>query len=169
MNVIFFDLATATGWASYYHGTTESGVEKFTLRPGESPGMRFLRFNRWLSEVLLDGMGENPCYDLVVYEKPLARQSSSAAAAIAYGFATRVQEFCARRDIEHSVVPAGTLKKHATGKGNASKAMMMAAAQALFPDQDVTDENQGDALCGLHFVIQEYAPALAAGAAEGKG
>ena len=49
-----------------------------------------------------------------------------------------------RVDVLH-IYPS-TLKKFATGKGNANKAMMIAAAIKKYPDQDVQDDNHADAL-----------------------
>ena len=72
MRILALDLATRTGWAwgnVYKDGpfTPHSGVEDFSVRRGESPGMRFLRFDAWLSETmdLLAGGGVNPPLRLV--------------------------------------------------------------------------------------------------------
>ena len=54
--VLALDLATATGWALWDgHGVLTHGVQAFPLRRGESPGMRWLRFRRWLRELLILG------------------------------------------------------------------------------------------------------------------
>ena len=45
----------------------------------------------------------------------------------------------------------GTIKKHATGKGNAGKADVIAAMRAL--GHPVTDDNEADALAILHWAI----------------
>ena len=47
----------------------------------------------------------------------------------------------------------GTIKKHATGKGNAGKDEMIAAMRAL--DHGVTDDNEADALAILHWAIAQ--------------
>jgi Holliday junction resolvasome RuvABC endonuclease subunit len=47
----------------------------------------------------------------------------------------------------------GTIKKHATGKGNASKEEMIAAARAK--GFNPTDDNQADALMLLCFAIEQ--------------
>ena len=50
-------------------------------------------------------------------------------------------------------VPVGTIKKHATGQGNAGKAAMVAAMQAKgYP---VTDDNEADALALLHWALAQ--------------
>src|SRR5262245_16961735 len=100
--------------------------------------MRYLAFNRWLeglvfaSDTNAQGLVERfgpPRVQLVVYEAILGRFAQGGAQAeIAAGFATRIQEFCARHGIEHhgDTYPS-TLKKWATGKGNADKAAMLEA------------------------------------------
>ena len=141
MNILALDLGTNTGWArGGDEPRIESGVQLFDVRRGESPGMRYLRFNVWLQEI-----GAWP--QLIVYEQTHNR--GGAATEVAAGFATRVQEFCAARGIEHAAVHSGTLKKFATGHGNAKKPEMVQAAQKLKPG--VTDDNEADALWLLEF------------------
>ena len=53
----------------------------------------------------------------------------------------------------------GTIKRHATGKGNAGKAEVIAAMKAL--GHPVTDDNEADALALLHWALAQGAdPAL---------
>ena len=49
-------------------------------------------------------------------------------------------------------VPVGTIKKHATGKGNAGKGDVIAAMRAK--GHPVTDDNEADALALLHWAIE---------------
>jgi hypothetical protein len=51
MNILALDLGTRTGWAMAENGRTKSGVQLFDVKRGESPGMRYLRFNRWLEDM----------------------------------------------------------------------------------------------------------------------
>lgn len=162
MTILALDLGTKTGWAlTDYRGgvradRAESGVQTFDVKRGESPGMRYVRFTRWLPVMGLH------C-SLLVYEQ--THQRGGAATEVAAGFATRVQEFCARENIEHTAVHSGTLKKFATGKGNAGKREMWAAAREKWPDRDFIDDNEIDALW-----ILEYARVEIVGAnAEDKG
>ena len=57
---------------------------------------------------------------------------------------------CERQGTPYCGIPVGTIKKLATGKGNAGKDEMVEAARRLYPDQNVIDDNQADALCILH-------------------
>lgn len=143
IRILALDLGTKTGWAAATPGIgVESGVQVFDLRRGESPGMRFLRFRRWLGQMLEDLSPE-----LVVYE--LAHHRGGPATELAVGFQTRVQELAAARGVEYTSVHTATLKKHATGSGRAGKPAMIAAAAARWPDQVLEDDNQADALCLL--------------------
>lgn len=147
MKVLALDLGTHTGWALAENGGLESGVQVFDVKRGESPGMRYLRFNRWLEEMA----GADPKPDVVVFEQ--AHHRGGAATEVAAGFSTRVLEFCARHGIEHASVHTATLKKFATGKGNADKTLMVEAARKF--KLDLADDNEADALWILEWARRE--------------
>ena len=150
MRILALDLGGKTGWAIHLPGLgVESGVQTFGVQRGESAGMRFLRFRTWFRRMLKD---VDP--DLVVYEQPHLR--GGAATDLLVGFSTRVQEACACREIEYAPVHSRTLKSHATGRGNASKAAMIDAARARWPDQVVESDDQADALLALSWGLEEF-------------
>ena len=142
------DLGTKTGWALSRNGQIcESGVERFDLQRGESPGMRFLRFRTWLAK-LLEWEPE-----AVFYER--AHHRGGHATELLVGFQTRVQELAAEREIPYAGVPTGTLKKAMTGKGNASKEDMIEAARTRWGIEP-EDDNHADALCVMAWGLREY-------------
>lgn len=155
MNVLALDLGTRCGWALSEQGRIESGVQVFDVKRGESPGMRYVRFNRWLDEIT-----HTPQVHLIVYEMPHLR--GGAAATVLAGFETRVHEFCARAQchtIEYQSVHSATLKKWTTGSGRGDKAAMGDAARRRgwlnhVPTLAV-DDNEGDAICLLHYALAE--------------
>lgn len=163
--ILALDCATATGWAVQFDGAMESGVQRFDLKRGESPGMRFIRFRQWLNELM-----ERTRPELVVYERP-ERFRSGAAVDVCVGMTTRVQEIAAQRGVEYCPVGPTTVKKHATGNGNADKdAMIVAAAEWM--GQHIEDwlaalkepgrDNEADAICILAWALAgmpENAPA----------
>jgi hypothetical protein len=59
-------------------------------------------------------------------------------------------------DIQYQGVPVGTVKKHATGKGNSNKDAMVEAARSKWPDIDIKDDNQADALWIWDWAQNEY-------------
>ena len=138
MNLLALDLALHCGYACEIAGLCESGVVNFSLRKGERYGMQFARFHIWLYAWQAKKL------DLVVYEKPIPFHLGQAASQLAFGFSSRVEEFCARYDIRCESVQATKLKAWATGSGRADKEAMVKAAQIL--KRGVTDHNECDAL-----------------------
>ncbi len=61
--------------------------------------------------------------------------------------------FCEHHDIPYQGIPVGTIKRHATGKGNASKAEVMEAMRRK--GHHPVDDNAADALAILHWAIEE--------------
>ncbi len=86
--------------------------------------MRFLRFRGWLAEVaaLSDGVAR------VVFEEVRAHAGTDAAH-IYGGFLAHLSAWCEERSIAYQGVPVATIKRYATGKGNADKAKMVAAIE----------------------------------------
>jgi Holliday junction resolvasome RuvABC endonuclease subunit len=134
------DLATTTGWASCAGGVITSGTISFKGGRYEGGGMRFLRFKKWLREILETEKPE------AVYYEEVRRHMSTDAAHIHGGLLAILQAECEARTLPYQGIPVGTIKKTATGKGNADKAAMIAAANAKWPEQNIKDDNQADAL-----------------------
>jgi hypothetical protein len=162
VNILALDLGTNTGWALLDAGRIASGVQCFDVRRGESPGMRFLRLRRWLDEVAPHGARPSlrwPALDLIVYEAPHHR--GGAPTMVGVGFATEVLAWCALHDVPHTAVHSGTLKKFATGKGNAGKGSVMKAVRMKgWADhvREELDDNHADALALLHYAQAELLP-----------
>lgn len=146
--LLALDLGTHTGWALYQRdGTITSGTEHFTPRRFEGGGMRFLRFKRWLNE-LRNATGE---IHAVFFEE--VRRHAGVDAAHSYGgFMSHLTAWCEQHRIPYQGVPVGTIKKHATGKGNASKEDMVTAARKR--GHDPGDDNEADALALLHWALE---------------
>ena len=110
--------------------------------------MRFLRFKNWLSELL----NRESRIDAVFVEE--VRRHLGVDAAHCYGgFLAILTAWCEQHQIPYQGVPVGTIKKHATGKGNAGKADMIAALRARgYP---VTDDNEADALALLGWAMDQ--------------
>jgi len=146
MNILALDLGTKTGWASYVDLTIpgmltqaimSSGVQKFVVPRGTNPDVRFLLFEKWLDDVCLL---KHP--EVIAYEMPHMR--GGGASDLLIGFMTVVRMFCVKHDILYMSVHSGTLKKHATGSGKASKEEMVFTAEQRYGK--VQDDNQADAL-----------------------
>lgn len=137
MKILAIDPGTHCGWALYADGVTASGV--WNLRGGrfEGGGMRFVRLQQYLEAI-------GPV-DQVYFEE-VRRHLGTDAAHIYGGIIAVLAAHCEHRGIPYAGIPVGTVKKRATGKGNADKDAMLAAARARWPEQTVLDDNQADAL-----------------------
>lgn len=146
------DLGTSTGWALLTaDGRTVSGTESFKPGRFEGGGMRYLRFRRWLTEL----KGTTEGLEAVYFEE--VRRHIGVDAAHAYGgFLATLTAWCEHHSIPYQGVPVGTIKRHATGKGNADKAAMLAAARAR--GHTPADDNEADALALLALVTDENSP-----------
>jgi Holliday junction resolvasome RuvABC endonuclease subunit len=145
--ILALDLGTTTGWALRgSDGVITSGSANFRPQRFEGGGMRFLRFKRWLAE-LKDMTGG---VDALHFEE--VRRHVSTDAAHAYGgFLATLTAWCENHQIPYQGVPVGTIKKHATGKGNASKEQVIAVMTAR--GHAPVDDNEADALALLHWAI----------------
>lgn len=147
---IALDLGTKTGWALLMDGRIVSGT--WTFAPGrfEGGGIRYLRFRQRLEELIEELTGG----DVVMYFEEV-RAHKGAAAAHAYGgFMATLTAYCEEHSIPYQGIPVGTIKKHATGKGNSNKQKMMAAAVQQWPDEDFVDDNEVDARWLLDYMLE---------------
>ena len=145
--ILALDLGTTTGWAlRSSDGTINSGSTSFRPQRFEGGGMRFLRFKRWLAE-LKDMTGGIHA----LYFEEVRRHVSTDAAHAYGGFLATLTAWCEHHQIPYQGVPVGTIKKHATGKGNASKDDVLSAMRAL--GHTPADDNEADALALLRWAI----------------
>jgi len=150
VKILALDTATKTGWAFWEstEGIIESGVQDFTKRRGESNGLLFLRFRKWLKDLLAFDK-----VDLVAYERAHFR---GAGTELLVGLQTRCQEIAALYEIPAAPVHTGTLKKWATGSGRASKFEMITRASEILGRQPI-DDNEADAVLLACMAGEEYA------------
>jgi len=148
--ILAIDLGTTTGWACRpLHGPIAYGYA--TFKPGryEGGGMRYLRFKQWLTELKGTVGGEIQS----IYFEEVRRHASTDSAHVYGGLMATLTSWCEHHKIPYQGVLVGTIKKHATGKGNASKEDMIAAMVGM--GYQVTDDNVADALSLLHWALSE--------------
>jgi Holliday junction resolvasome RuvABC endonuclease subunit len=148
--LLALDLGTRTGWAlRSSDGHITSGSESFRPQRFEGGGMRFLRFKRWLTEIKsqADGIG-------ALYFEEVRRHASTDAAHAYGGFLATLTAWCEHHQIPYQGVPVGTIKKHATGRGNAGKDQVIIAVRSR--GHAPVDDNEADALALLHWAIQDH-------------
>lgn len=147
-SILCLDLGTKTGWAINADGEITHGSESFATKRHEGAGMRLLKFKHWLERVVMvNNITE-------IYYEEIRRHLGTDAAHVYGAFQGQVQVLCVEKNIPFSSVPVGTIKKSATGKGNADKQQMIdAAVQKGFKPQD---DNAADALHLLMYVMQPF-------------
>lgn len=143
--ILAIDPGTRCGWAVSDH---EAGVWDLRVRSGEGAGMRLVRFRSYIREVLDSGV------QLVAYEDVM-RHVGTEAAHIYGALRGVIQEECEMRNIPYVGIAVGTVKKHATGKGNAGKDAMIDAAVIRWGSH-ITDDNEADARWIREVAILQY-------------
>jgi hypothetical protein len=170
--ILALDLGTACGWAHYGPPAPKPGsliqcdLVHGVLVPKEVPakpyavtfgtfdlkhgrfaggGVRFVRFR----DALARFTGQ---VDEVVFEA-VQRHVGTAAAHCYGGLLATMTTWCEDNAIPYDGRSVQSIKKHATGKGNAKKDEMMAAAKAL--GYDVQDDNAADAIHLLRMRLAE--------------
>ncbi len=139
MKILGLDIATKTGWCLMEDmKILESGVEDFTIKRGESPGMKFLRFRHWLDQLFHITMPK-----VIFYEQ--AHYRGGAATECCVGLITRVHEKAAEMGINYQGVHSSTLKKFIAGHGKADKKVIMGIIEQKFSIK-VIDDNHADAI-----------------------
>ena len=148
-SILSLDLGSRTGWAlKDASGMITSGTEHFKTGRFEGGGIRYLRFTHWLTEIKnLAGS-----LDLISYEE-VRRHVSTDSSHVYGGFMATLTAWCELHEVPYLGVPVGTIKKHATGKGNAGKAEVIAAMRTKgFRPKD---DNEADALALLTWTVDQ--------------
>ena len=141
--ILALDLGQKTGWAvRNSDGAIASGTVEFKPGRFEGGGMIYLRFRAWLQEVDETASGIGAVY----FEEVRSHRGVSAAHAYG-GFLAHLTAWAEANKIPYAGVPVGTIKRHATGNGNADKESVIAAVRAL--GFDPADDNEADALALL--------------------
>ncbi|MGS4947339.1 crossover junction endodeoxyribonuclease RuvC [Meridianimarinicoccus sp. RP-17] len=146
--LLALDLGTTTGWALHgADGLITSGTVSF--RPGrfDGGGMRYLRFTNWLAE--LDRLS-GPI--AAIWFEEVRRHAGTDAAHVYGGLMATLTSWAELRGVPYEGVPVGTIKRFATGKGNANKDAMIAAARAR--GFSPADDNEADAIAILFWALE---------------
>jgi Holliday junction resolvasome RuvABC endonuclease subunit len=153
--VIGLDLGTKTGWSvlDYSGNRLASGHWNFQPKRFESGGMRYIRFRAALRELIRAWPNSAVGFEAV------RRHRGVAAAHVYGGLMATMQSLL--DDKEHKIpylgIGVGTIKKHATGKGNAKKDMMIASAEERWGTDTWTckSDDEADALWVASAYLEE--------------
>ena len=148
-SVLCLDLGSKTGWALLQvDGQITSGTVEFKPGRFEGGGMAFVRFKGWLDEVLSFA---GPVR--TIHFEEVRRHLGTTAAHVYGGFLACLTSWCEKRAIPYQGIPVGTIKRHATGKGNANKQAVIQAMKAK--GHNPGDDNEADALAILHWALDQ--------------
>lgn len=127
MKFIGIDPGTKCGWAVLDSEGVRlaSGVWDLTARRHEGGGMRFVRLNSYLHQIL----GAHDLADVLLGYEEVRRHMGTDAAHVYGGIVATITRICEELAVPYRGIPVGTVKKLATGKGNASKEAMVEAAE----------------------------------------
>ena len=147
-SILALDLGTTTGWAIRdFDGLITSGTVSFKPSRYDGGGMRYLRFTNWLTEI--DRLSD-PIE--AIYFEEVRRHAGTDAAHVYGGLLAVLTSWGELRGVPYQGVPVGTIKKHASGKGNAPKQAMIDAARKR--GFNPADDNEADAIAILLWAIE---------------
>lgn len=148
MRILALDLGTRMGWAMMADGRIKSGTAHFAPGKLQGPGARYLKLRSWLADTKYSA-GQS--FDLVVVERVINHVSAHSAHVYG-GMLAHVQAWCEHHQMPLEEFSPGTIKKFATGKGNATKdEMIQSAKDAGYHPQD---DNEADAIALLRMTIR---------------
>jgi len=138
MIAIGIDPGTLCGWAVLAADGARLASGHWDLRPRrhEGAGMRFVRLRRMLS-MLLEPWADA---DVALCYEEVRHHAGTDAAHVYGGIVAVIQSWCEDAQVPYAAAPVSTVKRHATGRGNADKAAMVAAAVARWGGEPTEDE-----------------------------
>lgn len=134
LRILALDVATHCGWCT----KTAHGVWDLTPRRDESSGMKLIRFKSKLKEVV-----NAEQINLVTFERSAGMHKASII--VQSELHGVLKTFCEENKIDYRAYSAKEIKSHATGKGNAGKPQMIAAAKERL-GYTGDDDNEADAM-----------------------
>lgn len=140
--ILALDVATHCGWCT----ENASGVWDLSIKKDESSGMRLLRFRSKLKEIIVLEQ-----ITLVAFERTSGQHKSSIIVQAELHGVLKI--FCEDNKLDYRAFSATEIKKHATGKGNSGKPLMIKAAQEKY-GYTGTDDNEADAIHIYHITKQ---------------
>lgn len=165
--ILSLDLGTKTGWAyRAKDGTVTAGLWVLQ-KPEETAAAALLRKDRTLDARIpllyqrikahwdehYSDKGSNNPVDFLVFEDVQFSQYTMQTQ-LWSSLRAAVWLFCYNYGVPRDCCPTGTLKKAATGRGDANKYAMIDAATAQFPGVEFKlDDNAADALNLLQWAI----------------
>ena len=146
-NILALDFGQDCGHAAQVDGKIISGV--WSLKPSkfDSAGVKFLKFKRHIE-------AEIEFYEIKkVFYEAVRRHLGTDSAHCFGSYMGVCVTLCLEKGIEYEGVPVQTIKKHATGSGNADKKQMVMAAITKYPKINILNDDHADALHLLDYAL----------------
>ena len=163
MRVLGLDLGTNMGWAVVDKDTGLIVSGSFTLSGGHRDH-KFSDLHVRLNDMYVE-VEEIPGVELIMYERPFTRGLS--ATRLLWGLAGIVGAVATSWDLPVVEVLPSTIKKHATGRGDADKDAMMAAVVDNF-FHEPTNEHEADAIWAADYAAQKAVRYVSTGKRKGR-
>ena len=147
MKILALDPSTHCGFAL---SDGASGTWDLSIRRDEDSGMRLVRLQSKLNEIK-NGMP----IDIIVFEAARhAAPRMQGALTVQAELQGVIKLWCKNNEIGFRGYSPSEIKKHATGKGNANKNLMLEKARQKW--SNIKDDNQADALWLLDLAAKDY-------------
>lgn len=157
--IIAFDLGTHMGWcianSPYKDGYIASG--HIELGKGVERYVNFQNFLKKIEDQYVDSMfDKNLAFDQQirkVYYENVRYHTGTEAAHVYGGFKTFLSVWCEKNNLYIQGIEPTAIKKRASGKGHASKELMVQTSNLLPWNLSITDHNEADAVCLAHVAM----------------
>lgn len=149
-NYLALDLGGTCGIAQLVEGNFTTHA--INLNGGKVDGRKWRRL--LIFRDLLDATMDAHKFDLVFYECPV-RHNNTYTAHIFGEYAGLLKLAAGERGVPIKEFNPSTIKKAATGKGNADKTAVMLAMRARYPGVLIQDDNSADALAVLTLALAQ--------------
>jgi crossover junction endodeoxyribonuclease RuvC len=145
-----FDFKSKTPLKSIEQDVTIIEGKKKKKRKNEGRGLRWRRFREYLDTMMEEFDPTAIYFEAVTGFNPIANGRD---ARIYWCFEAILTGWCEKRGIPYYPIPAGTIKKAETGRGDATKAMMIASVRAR--GYEPQNDNVADALALLDYAEKD--------------
>lgn len=155
LRILALDFATTTGFAYYSETLEASGIWDLSIRKDESGGMRLIRFEYKIKEIIKLGV------DIIVFEAvsvgsgPKVNMDGIKLGSKLQAIIERIVEIT--DGLECRSYNLTEIKKHAIPEKGVkkNKEAMIAAAKEKWPNINIIDDNMADALFLLSLAQKE--------------
>ena len=152
MNILALDLAKQVGFARHFSnsGMTSSGSKSFAPRRGQSVGALFAKWQLWMDDTIRLHEFNYVAYELIDWQIQGYEWRE-----MYLGMIAIIQARCFISGINCKGYTVRDIKLAATGQAKAEKSEMVRTARLMWPDQQIIDDNQADALWVLYVCMRD--------------